>query len=240
MPALSETITIARRFCGPPDSGNGGYVCGLLGQRLPGIVEVTLRAPPPLDHPLAVSADGAGGLQLMDGDQLVATARPGTLDLELPPVPAWEDAAAASGRYIGLSGHLFPGCFVCGPDRDPGDGLRVFAGPVDGGDGQRIVATHWTPDASLSDDQGHVRPEYAWAALDCPGYFAVCPTVRALLLGRLTVQLERPLRVGQSYLVLGWSTGGEGRKAFAGTALLDRDGQVMARAQAVWIALKDA
>ena len=27
---MSPTISIETRFCGPPDSGNGGYVCGLL------------------------------------------------------------------------------------------------------------------------------------------------------------------------------------------------------------------
>ena len=27
---ISTTLSISRRFCGPPNSGNGGYVCGLL------------------------------------------------------------------------------------------------------------------------------------------------------------------------------------------------------------------
>ena len=41
------TMTIPRRFCGPPNSGNGGYVCGTLARCIPGAAEVTLRAPPP-------------------------------------------------------------------------------------------------------------------------------------------------------------------------------------------------
>ena len=43
---LAETIRIDRRFCGPPDSGNGGYVAGLLARELGGSdVPVTLRLP---------------------------------------------------------------------------------------------------------------------------------------------------------------------------------------------------
>ena len=47
-----ETMTIPRRFRGPPNSGNGGYVCGMLGRQIAGAAEVTLRAPPPLETKL--------------------------------------------------------------------------------------------------------------------------------------------------------------------------------------------
>ena len=43
-----QTLTIPRRFRGPPNSGNGGYVCGMLVRQIAGAAEVTLRAPPPL------------------------------------------------------------------------------------------------------------------------------------------------------------------------------------------------
>ena len=49
-----DTVTIDRRFRGPLDSANGGYAAGLLGSRLPGVAQVTLRLPPPLERPLAV------------------------------------------------------------------------------------------------------------------------------------------------------------------------------------------
>jgi hypothetical protein len=39
-----QTMTIARRFRGPPNSGNGGYVCGMLARHIAGAAEVTLRA----------------------------------------------------------------------------------------------------------------------------------------------------------------------------------------------------
>ena len=44
---------IRKRFCGPPNSGNGGYVCGLLANALGEPAQVTLHAPPPLDPPSA-------------------------------------------------------------------------------------------------------------------------------------------------------------------------------------------
>ena len=49
-------IIIDKRFCGPPNSGNGGYVCGRLARHIPGGAEVTLRAPPPLDKSLDAAA----------------------------------------------------------------------------------------------------------------------------------------------------------------------------------------
>jgi hypothetical protein len=53
-------IIIDKRFCGPPNSGNGGYVCGRLARHIPGAAEVTLRAPPPLDTPLDAVATNDG------------------------------------------------------------------------------------------------------------------------------------------------------------------------------------
>ncbi|HEY3542877.1 MAG TPA: ASCH domain-containing protein, partial [Gaiellaceae bacterium] len=48
-------LVIAARYRGPARSGNGGYTCGLVAGLLGGSdVEVTLRAPPPLDRPLRI------------------------------------------------------------------------------------------------------------------------------------------------------------------------------------------
>lgn len=32
----TQSVTIAPRFNGPPGSGNGGYVCGLMAERIGG------------------------------------------------------------------------------------------------------------------------------------------------------------------------------------------------------------
>ena len=66
------TMTIPRRFCGPPNSANGGYVCGMLARHIPGAAEVTLRAPPPLEKPLDTIAKDDGIWELRDGALTVA------------------------------------------------------------------------------------------------------------------------------------------------------------------------
>ena len=51
---MTQSITIHRRFRGPPDSGNGGYSCALLGRFIDGPAAVRLSVPPPLGVPLEV------------------------------------------------------------------------------------------------------------------------------------------------------------------------------------------
>ena len=233
---MSAKILVNQRFCGPPDSGNGGYVCGLLGRRFEGTAEVTLRSPPPLDVPLTVLGDPETGLRIMDGELLIAQACAAKLDLSVPELPDWPSVQKAGQRYAGFQKHLFPGCFVCGPEREPGDGLRVFAGQVEGTD---ILAAPWTPGPELADENGKVRPEFIWASLDCPGYFAVAASAQPMLLGRLTLECEQELNSGTDCTVLAWSLGQEGRKHYAGTALFDHEGRRIARARAVWVALRD-
>ena len=67
----SETVTIPGRFNGPANSGNGGYVCGLLAAHMDGASEVSLRAPPPLEVPLRLTRE-TGLAQLHDGQMLLA------------------------------------------------------------------------------------------------------------------------------------------------------------------------
>ena len=222
--AAVEHLTIEARFNGPDGSANGGYTCGRIAALLDGHAEVTLRSRPPLERPLAVEHT-RGGLRVLDGDNLVAEAAPASVELELPPAPSWAEANAASAGYPGLAEHAFPRCFVCGPEREPGDGLRVFAGPL--GDG-RFAAT-WIP--------SEVSPELVWAALDCPGAIAVgLPDRGERLLGRFAVEVGELPKPGERCVVLAWPLGEDGRKLYAGTALYREDGRPLARARATWIA----
>ena len=52
--------------------------------------------------------------------------------------------------------HPFPRCFACGPDRDEGDGLRIFPGPV--GAERGYVASLRVPQP---DHAGPAEPEDA-------------------------------------------------------------------------------
>ena len=114
-----------------------------------------------------------------------------------------------------------------------GDALVLRPGQVDG---EQLVATVWTPDASLAGDDGLARPEFVWAALDCPGAFAVELVGRGTrVLGRLAVRIDERPRAGEEHVVIGWPLGGEGRRQEAGTALLGADGSLLAAGRAVWI-----
>ena len=229
------SVTITPRFRGPPDSGNGGYVAGLLAGFASGdAVDVRLRLPLPLAVALDVVAAADSAVELHDGKELLATAVPCEFELDIPAPPTFAEASAAALGYPGTRQHVFPGCFVCGPARTAGDGLRVFTGLVHDGE-QRTVAGTWCPDASLAGTRARVRPEFMWAALDCPGYFAVMPEDRTMLLGRILCGVERSIEVGEPCVVLAWRVDGAGRKQRAGTALFGADGRCVARALATWI-----
>jgi hypothetical protein len=215
-------LRIAARYCGPPDSGNGGVTCGLLAEYVAApVVEVTLRRPPPLETQLRV-VDG----ELYDGDLLIASAVASGVEVEPPGAVSLAQAQAVAAEYAGWAAHPFPTCFSCGTKREPPDGLGLRPGPV--GDG--VVAAVWTPD---SDDRFLV-----WAALDCPGGWAV-PDLpgRPMVLGRMALEVFSDPIVGRSHVVLGWVLGADGRKTFSGTALYDAAGTLLARAQQTWIAL---
>ncbi len=235
-------VVIDAKFNGPDGSANGGYTCGLLAQYLDtDTVEVTLLKPPPLDSTLRIGYKGEV-VELTETEEtfssdtepsLVAIAKPSELSLVPPSPPAWEQARQASQRYTGFKDHPFPHCFVCGPNRPKDDGLKIFAGPLDGQDD--MVAAVWTPDNGLAQG-GFVNPHYLWCALDCPGAFALDQGAKQpRVLGRLTARILSPLPVGKPAIVLGWSLGIQGRKAFAGTAIYDLHGKVCAVAKAVWI-----
>jgi hypothetical protein len=229
---MDKHITIAKRFCGPPDSGNGGYVCGLLARFLDGVVEVRLRRPPPLETPMNIVRRENSWISLMHGETLIAEARQARLDIEVPEPPAFHKAREAMKNYASPEEHFFPTCFVCGPLRREKDGLRIFPGVVAG---TRMVASAWVPDETLADSLGLVSPEFMWASLDCPGAFAVLDAgIRPVLLGSLTAEiLERPA-VGRKCIAAGWKIASQGRKRFAVTALFSEEGKVLARARAVW------
>lgn len=231
------TLIVPRRFRGPTTSANGGYICGLISVLTSEPVTVRLLSPPPLDIELDV-VEREGVLQVLHGDTPVGAARPGGVGaLDAPAAPRYDDALAAARRFAGFARHPAPECFVCGPERAPGDGLRIFCGALDpSGHAQRgVVAGLWIPDASLGDDTGAVRREHIWAALDCPGYAAISPAMRSMLLGEFTVRIEHAIEVGEPCVVVGWPLGSSGRKHNAGTALYKLDATLAAMGRATWI-----
>jgi hypothetical protein len=228
------TLTIDSRFKGPPDSGNGGYVCGLIATSVRSDVRVRLMAPPPLGAPLELVPQGDGEWLLSSTSGSVARAVAASLALDVPSPPEYVQAVWASQHYPGFREHAFPDCFVCGPHRRRGDGLRIFPGMLDTG----IVAAPWLPADNLDAGDGKVDVPFLWAALDCPGYFAVSAGRRVMVLGEMQAHVDRRVHVGEPCMVIGWKIGADGRKHQAGTAIFDEDGELCARARATWVEVR--
>lgn len=232
------TIVIDSRFNGPPNSANGGYACGRIAAFVDGAAEVTLHSPPPLDTELQVVA-GDDGVKLFDDDRHIATAKPASLDMDPPPAPTFDEALLAESRTIPPEEHNLPNCFVCGPQRDHGDGLRIHVGPLDaGGRGWRgLLAATWVPCESLAGDDGRVPAEFVWAALDCPtGYAAgFSDTLKFMLLGRQSVEVVRPPTPGERCVVTARRTATDGRKLYSEGVLYGEDAAPIAWCRAVWI-----
>ena len=253
---MSELI-VPRRFCGPPDSGNGGWTAGALaaltvdsdpdrGEALWPPIEVSLRRPPPLDTPMTVATvDGAATAEV-DGE-VVALARAVERDLvdveRVDPVTA----AAAEPTYPGHDFHPFPTCFACGTGREVGDGLRIFPGRTgEGPHGERVAAT-WTPHPSLAedwhayvDDTRRASLAATWAALDCIGGWAGDLTERLMVLGRMTARVDALPVIDEPHVVVGEGRGQDGRKTYTSATLYDLDERVVATAEHVWIAVDPA
>jgi hypothetical protein len=255
---VGTQVVIEPRFNGPPDSGNGGYACGLVARAVDGVAEVSLRRPPPLAVPLEVEG-GGDRARLLDGDgEVVAEGEavgPERL-VEPPAAVSREEAREAVDRstYLDASTHPFPTCFVCGPLREQGDGLRIFPGRLESS--ERVFACTWTPpggDGDGGSDRGPVPEELVWAALDCPtsapGMNEPGPdgVVLPIVLARLAVDVRGPVQAGAEHVITSWEIARDGRKREAGAALYAADGgngegggEPLALARALWIELRSA
>ena len=160
-----------------------------------------------------------------------------------PSKPAWQadffvgmPAPAGAVMVVGLgceklvSERLLPDAGAAG------DGLRIFPSPVPGRD---LYAAPWTPDPSLFGADGHVAPEFVWAALDCPSGLATnaWDDVGLILLGRLAADLRAPLPGEATYVASAWPVERDGRKLHTCSALFSATGELHAVARAVWIEL---
>jgi hypothetical protein len=218
-------MIIPARFNGPAGSANGGYTCGLVAGLIDGPAEVTLRVPPPLDTALSVARE-ATTIEVYAGTTLVAQARPVEPPAERVPAVTPAEAAEAARAYPGFADHPFPTCYVCGPRRPAGDGLRIFPGPLPDG---RTAAPFTVP--------ADATAVTAWAALDCPGGWAVLTPGRPHVLGRMAAEVLAVPAPGEVCVVVGRCDEVRGRKALATTSLYDSAGGLLGTARATWIAV---
>jgi hypothetical protein len=217
-------LVLSHRYRGPLTSANGGYACGRLAAYVDAEqVEVTLRLPPPLDRPLSVERED-GRVLLLDGDALVAEARPAPVEVQPPTPPvSIADAEAARERHVRDWSPDFGECYVCGLRED---GLEIRVGPVAGRE-----PLHAAPVALRE-----AGTEFVWAAVDCPGAYAVGAEGRGeIVLGRMTARIDHVPDVGEECVAAAWPLGEDGRKLYAGTALFSSAGELLALARQTWI-----
>ena len=181
-----------------------------------------------------MARESDGSVRMFHGETVVAEAQPATdLDVEVPAPVGPDDARRASARYRGLPDGMFSRCFVCGKGR--ADAFGVFAGEVD--DGRALVASPWRPPAWTADPDGRVLPEFVWAVLDCPTFFAahIDQELTMSVLARLAARMDAPVVAGEEHVVMAWPIEIDGRKRHAGAAVLTGDGDVLAVARALLI-----
>ena len=180
-----------------------------------------------------ILVENEGQIRLMDGDDLVGEAMPDTLDIVIPTGPDFDAAVAASRSYAGFEAHPFPTCFVCRPERSRATGSASSPGIS--------TVRRWSPPHGPPMSRWAVPQAWSSAVMSGPPSIARrISASRALpmaLLGRLTARIDRLPEVGERLVVIGWPMGAEGRKHFAGSALLDADGHDIASAQAVPVCL---
>jgi len=226
-------------------SGNGGFVGGEFSALLEpgeGAAQATLRAPIPLDESLQVNKS-VDQLTITNGDTLIAEVERVEFDLDIPEHPAWEDveaAAPSSYSFMDSIMPIFEGrkgfhpiCFCCGAEHE--DGLEVFAAPV----GDQVAAI-WNTREDWADEEGNIPESFLWAAMDCPGQFAyMAKGIITGMLGRITARVHKTVKAGETLMVTAWPITVEGKKHFAGSAVFDKSGNLIAETISVWIGRRE-
>jgi len=222
-------MRVPHRFSGPIGFANGGWFAGMAAEAS-GFdpAEITLRRPIPLQIELCVE-----GNTVRHGEELIAEMRPGHFTRDVPAFVDRDAALDAETRTLVRSSPEYGHCLVCGVDRE--DGYRLRPGAVAGV--EDTVACLWRP--------GHLTPlldpadviPATWAALDCPGVWTTDAPRDPMLLGRMTASVVTQPDLDEEFIAVGRWHGREGRKMFTSTALYSTDGQLIAHAEQVWIAI---
>ena len=221
-------IVLPRRYRGPLTSANGGYACGRLAAFVDAEeVEVTLRLPLRSIARSRSSTRTAGRSSSTATHSSPRRGRRRSRSSRRRRCPSTPPTRRASDTPASWSPD-FGECYVCGVRED---GLEIRVGPVAGRE-----PLHAAPVALRE-----TGAEFVWAAVDCPGAYAVGAEGRGdIVLGRMTARVDRVPEAGDELVVASWPLGEDGRKLYAGTALFAPDGELLALARQTWIAPKSS
>ncbi|ORT57226.1 hotdog fold domain-containing protein [Streptomyces sp. CB03238] len=231
-----DAIVVPQLYVGYPGVAFGGYVAGLLAQRVEaGTVRVDFRGPVPVGTPVRIAGTADGGCELGHTGRPLVTAAPARgLLLDVPEAPSWDEASAAAEAFRADPPDGVIDCFGCGL-RTPGRGLRQHCAPVPG---RSVVACGWTPGPALAGPDGLLPPELVWGVLDCPGNWAgrLLGTQRpGAVTASLTGTLLRPVVAGEPCVSYAWLLSESGRKHHMGVALATASGDLCALGESLWL-----
>jgi hypothetical protein len=229
---MTETIVVESRFCGVAGMGQGGYLAGLVAGRRSGPYQIDFRNPIPLDSDM-IPETTPRGLRLVHDGKPIVEARPGEPVSRDPGFVSHDEAEQARLRAEENSLEIVSSCFSCGTRPDT---LRVHAGPV--GDGR--FATPYVPPAWVAPD-GVVEPSFVWAPLDCAAGWCLSwepPRPRAVT-GMLTLEILSDIHPLGDYVIVADSDGPwRTRTRRAWSAMYTTDGELVARSESLWVALR--
>ena len=239
--ALRQEIIIDKRFEGPTDITQGGYISGIMAQHLESdTVEVTMRNPTSMGKPLILDTSMSDRVLLYDGDKLLNEAISGELELDIPEPITLEDAKTAALKHV--IEMPFPNCFGCGSGRSEDEGLHLRSGPVEG---RNMVAVDWVPLAkAVGAEEGQTVPEpIAWASMECPiakamDFGGMRNPDETILLGRMTTTVNALPKVGEQCFFMGWPIERSGRKISLGGTMHNEKGDVLMMTKLLFITLK--
>jgi hypothetical protein len=231
-----DELQIDQRYEGFPGISHGGYLAGVVANGLGPSVAVTLTKPVPLGAPLTLERGESEVVLRIDGE-VAATAVPSQLESTAPEPVVPGAAERASEHYLGFEHHFFPNCFTCGPDRSPGEGLRVFPGPVEG---RPLVAAIWLPPTWACRADRAVASQILWAALDCSAIWGHVVHGGAnaddrAVSGRLALHQHAPVPGDALSIVVGWPIERQGRKIFIGAAIFSESGRLLVESRQTMI-----
>ena len=174
---------------------------------------------------------------------LIMSLRPTRLATPDVKSPGLEAASVAAATFRGTNDHVLPHCFVCGPARAEGDGLRIFSDWLKDPAGDResrtlfpIVAAPWQPTPDLADVSGNHRARIHVGRARLPRRLR--HRREPILLGRMSARIVRDReRIARRRDRLG--QGPDRRKHFAGSALFNPEGDLLAFSEQTWIQIDE-
>ena len=225
----------------PPNLVHGGYVAGTVAKEIGPIASVRLKAPTPRLTDLdIIKNDSSVHLQLNGQDTVIA--EPADAN-DLPEVPevflncSTEAAESASSGYEEFRNGAHPGCYAC-KNQETHKRLAFTFGPLIAAP-EGYIAGLWRPPEWVANEEGNIDFENLWAAMDCPGWHAwraKTPGFPLCFLGTMTAEIKFLPKASEPLTICSWPIeGGTGRKCYSGVALLNAQGECVARAHQIWI-----